>query len=95
MKRSLLALALAASLSTGLAVAARADEAAPSAAAQQTAQLPASTVQSEAFQAYKANLNPNAVVPSTGVYDQEDRYTGPSGRPLPGWGAVFGEGGDN
>ena len=26
-------------------------------------------------------------IPTTGIYDEEDRYTGPTGTPLPGWGS--------
>jgi hypothetical protein len=58
--------------------------------------MASSPVEQEAFDAYRHNINPEAVVPSTGIYDDSDRFTGPRGNPLPGWGSVRGEGaGDN
>lgn len=97
MKNSILALSLALGLSVGLNAAARADETTPaSSIPTQTAQMPPQATENAALQDYNANVNPNWNIPTTGIYDQEDRYTGPAGRPLPGWGSVDGEGpGDN
>jgi hypothetical protein len=97
MKKSVLALSLALGFSLGLGAVARADQTAPaSAAPPQTAQAPSQATENAALQDYKANINPNWNVPTTGIYDEEDRYTGPTGTPLPGWGAINGEGaGDN
>ena len=41
--------------------------------------------ESSSYQAFKANVNPNVVVPTTGVYDQGDTFTGRHGFPLEGW----------
>jgi hypothetical protein len=97
MMKSLLALILTVGISAGIAASARAESQTPTqATTPQAAELPASSVQDAAVKAYNANLNPNAVIPSLGIYDQEDGRTGPMGTPLPGWGSVFGEGaGDN
>lgn len=35
--------------------------------------------------AYEANVNPMAVVPTTGPYDWGDNYRDDEGNPLPGW----------
>ena len=97
MMKSLLALILAVGLSAGIAASSRAEpQTATQTTAPQAAELPALAVQNAAVKAYNTNLNPNAVIPSLGIYDQEDGRTGPMGTPLPGWGSVFGEGaGDN
>ncbi len=93
MKKSVLALSLALALSLGLGAVARADDTAPaSATPPQTAQVPSQTTENAALHDYNANINPNWNIPTTGIYDQGDRYTGPTGTPLPGWGAVNGEG---
>jgi hypothetical protein len=92
MKSSLLALALALGLSAGLTAAARADDMTSS--AQQTASVPAQATENAALRDYNANINPNSNIPTTGIYDDADRFTGPTGTPLPGWGALKGEGAD-
>jgi hypothetical protein len=103
MNRSLLALAVALGLSAGL-HAAYADDANASSSSQpsirlseQAAQTPFETPQNDAaLQDFRRNINPNTNIPTTGIYDQEDRFEGPTGRPLPGWGSVNGQGaGDN
>jgi hypothetical protein len=97
MTKSVLALSLVLGFSLGLGAVARADDTVPaSTTPPQTAQVPSQATENAALQDYKANINPNWNVPTTGIYDEEDRYTGPMGTPLPGWGAVNGEGaGDN
>ena len=97
MKKSLLALALAFGLASGLAAAARADDQpAPQPMPDQTAQVPSRATENAALQDYNAGINPNWNIPIAGPYDQSDRYIGPGGVPLPGWGSVNGEGaGDN
>jgi hypothetical protein len=93
MKQSLFALALLAGLSSGFAVAAYADDGSKN-VGQQDAQLPVqqAPVGSTDLRDYRANVNPNSNIPTTGVYDQGDRFEGPTGRPLPGWGSANGEG---
>jgi hypothetical protein len=94
MKISYLALALALGMPVGLTATARADDMTSS--PQQTAAVPAQAIENAALRDYNANINPNSNIPTTGIYDQADRYTGLTGTPLPGWGAVNGEGaGDN
>jgi hypothetical protein len=94
MKISYLALALVLGLPVGLTATARADD--MTATPQQTAAMPAQATENAALRDYNANINPNVNIPITGIYDQADRYIGPTGTPLPGWGAVNGEGaGDN
>jgi hypothetical protein len=39
----------------------------------------------ESFSAYKANVNPSVEVRTSGDYDQEDLFVGPTGFPLNGW----------
>jgi hypothetical protein len=88
MKKSLAALALAFILPAGLAMAEPQNVIPPS---QQEALQPgqqAQTTEQSSFRAFKANINPNVVVPTTGVYDQGDAYTGPHGFPLEGWSQV-------
>ena len=88
MKKSLAALALAFILPAGLAMAAPQNVIPPS---QQVAAQPGQQAQSteqSSFQAYKANINPNVVVPTTGVYDQGDAYVGSHGFPLEGWSQI-------
>lgn len=93
MRKSVLALSVAVGLSLGLGAAAQADDTTPAAATpSQTAQVPSQTTENAALQDYKANINPNWNIPTTGIYDEGDRYTGPLGTPLPGWGAVNGRG---
>ncbi|HWE75525.1 MAG TPA: hypothetical protein VG328_20360 [Stellaceae bacterium] len=88
MKKSLAALALAFILPAGLAMAEPQNVITPS---QQVAAQPgqqAVTTEQSSFQAYKANINPNVVVPTTGIYDQGDAYVGSHGFPLEGWSQV-------
>jgi hypothetical protein len=40
---------------------------------------------SNSFSAFRQNINGNVAVPTTGVYDQSDAFTGPRGFPLEGW----------
>ena len=105
MKKSILALGIAVGLSTAFS-AAHADETEMVApfASRPLAQMPEGATQapfqtrrnSAALRDYQQNINPNSNIPTTGIYDQEDRFEDPTGRPLPGWGSVNGEGaGDN
>jgi len=104
MNRSLLALAIALGMSAAL-PAAYADDMSAASASQaaaalleQSAQAPLQAPQGNTapLRDYRQNINPNTNIPTTGIYDQEDRFEGPTGRPLPGWGSVKGEGaGDN
>jgi hypothetical protein len=87
MKASLLGITLAFGLASGIAAAQAADVASTQqvAAQPQTTTTMAPTEQGS-FQAFKANVNPTFVVPTTGgYYDQEDQYVGPHGYPLTGW----------
>jgi hypothetical protein len=97
MKKPFLTLALALSASASLAgLAQAADQTAAAPSTQVSAPAPSTQVEQEALDAFRHNINPNAIVPSTGIYDDSDRFTGPTGTPLPGWGSVNGEGaGDN
>lgn len=83
MKISLVALAVAFALSLGVATA-RADQ------TDQAQDNGAPLTQSAALNAYNANTNAELAVPSTGVYDQADRYVDPQGWPLPGWQSIGG-----
>jgi hypothetical protein len=89
MKASLLGMTLAFGLASGT-VAVQAAEMS-SAQQQQVAAHPQTatsmtTTEQDSFQAFKANINPTFVVPTTGgYYDQEDQYVGPHGYPLTGW----------
>jgi hypothetical protein len=85
MKKSLAALALAFILPAGLAMA-EPQNMIPQVAAQPGQQ--AQATEQSSFQAFKANINPNVVVPTTGVYDQGDAYVGTHGFPLEGWSQV-------
>ncbi len=88
MKKSLAALALALMLPAGLAFAEPQNIVPPS---QQLAMQPGQEQQAteqSSFQAFKANVNPNTVVPTTGVYDQGDAFVGRHGFPLEGWSQV-------
>jgi hypothetical protein len=58
----------------------------PQLSAQPQIATSATTTEQGSFQAFKANINPTFVVPTTGgYYDQEDQYVGPHGHPLGGW----------
>jgi hypothetical protein len=88
MRKSLAALALAFTLPAGLALAAPQSAITP---AQQEALQPGAQQQAteqSSFQAFKANINPSIIVPTTGVYDQGDAFTGRHGFPLEGWSQV-------
>ena len=86
MYKSLIALSLLVGLSTGVAVAAPVDQVTTS---QQVAEQPQGTVtEDDALKAYTNNTNPDVSVPTTGPYDERDRYTGPNGFELPGYGRL-------
>jgi hypothetical protein len=83
MKFSLLATTLALGLTAGLAVAQAAE---PTQAQQQVAVQPSTVAtEQESFSAFKANINPDVAVKTTGNYDQEDEFVGRHGFPLGGW----------
>lgn len=85
MSKSLAILALALTLPAGIAFAEPQNIVpAPQQQALQPGQQQQAT-ESSSFQAFKANVNPNVVVPTTGVYDQGDTFTGRHGFPLEGW----------
>jgi hypothetical protein len=87
MKASLLGITLAFGLASGIVAA----QAADMSATQQVATQPQSaatmtTTEQDSFQAFKSNVNPTFVVPTTGAYyDEEDQYVNPQGYPLGGW----------
>jgi hypothetical protein len=84
-RKSLIALAVALTLPASLALAEPQHVIPP---AQQEAMQPGQqtqNVETQSFDAYHANVNPNVVVPTTGVYDQGDAFVGPRGFPLEGW----------
>jgi len=88
MKASLLATTLVLGIASGVAAAQAADmSSAPQIAAQAQTTTPSMTMTEQgSFQAFKANINPTFVVPTTGsYYDPEDQYVGPHGHPLGGW----------
>jgi hypothetical protein len=87
MKASLLGITLAFGLASGIVAA----QAADMASTQQVAAQPQTTesmttTEQDSFQAFKENVNPTFVVPTTGgYYDQEDQFVGPHGHALGGW----------
>lgn len=83
MKTALFGFALALGLSAGLAAAQAADTTPAQVAVQPSAA--ALSTEQESYQAFKANINPEVAVPTTGNYDQEDAYVGRHGFPLGGW----------
>ncbi len=88
MKASLLGITLAFGLASGIAAAQAADmsSAQQQVAAQPPAATAMTTTEQDSFRAFKANINPAFVVPTTGgYYDQEDQYVGTHGYPLGGW----------
>jgi hypothetical protein len=87
MKASLLGITLAFGLASGIVAAQAADmSSTPQVAAQPQSATSMTTTEQDSFQAFKANINPTFVVPTTGgYYDQEDQYVGPRGYPLTGW----------
>ncbi len=86
MSKSLAALALVFALPASLAFAAP-QNVTPQQEALQPGQQAQATEQSS-YQAFKANVNPSVVVPTTGIYDQGDAYIGRHGFPLEGWSQV-------
>ena len=85
MRKTLAALALALTLPAGIAFAEPQNVVPPS---QQEALQPgaqAEATESSSYQAFKANVNPDVVVPTTGIYDQGDAFVGRHGFPLEGW----------
>jgi len=86
MRKSLAALVLAFTLPAGLALAEPQNVVPPQEALQPGQQ--AQATEQSSFRAFKANVNPNVVVPTTGIYDQGDAYTGTHGFPLEGWSQV-------
>lgn len=87
MKASLLGITLAFGLASGIVAAQAADMASTQqqVAAQPQAATMMTTTEQDSFQAFKANVNPTFVVPTTGPYDQEDQFVGRQGYPLGGW----------
>ncbi len=88
MRKTLAALALVFTLPAGLALAEPQNVVPP---AQQLAIQPGQQQQAteqSSYDAFKANINPNVVVPTTGAYDQGDAYVGRHGFPLEGWSQV-------
>lgn len=88
MKKSLAALALAFTLPASLALAEPQNVVTP---AQQEALQPgqqAVATEQSSYQAFKANINPSVIVPTSGVYDQGDAFTGRHGFPLEGWSQI-------
>ena len=84
MKASLLGITLAFGLASGIAAAQAADMSSMQQQAATTTSMMAT--EQDSFQAFKANINPTFVVPTTGsYYDQEDQYVGTHGYPLGGW----------
>jgi hypothetical protein len=88
MKASLLGITLAFGLASGIVAAHAADV---NSTQQQIAAQPQSaatmtTTEQDSFQAFRSNVNPTVVVPTTGgYYDQEDQFVNPQGYPLGGW----------
>jgi hypothetical protein len=87
MKASLLGITLAFGLASGIVAAHAADvTATQQVAAQPQAAVSTTTTEQDSFQAFKANINPTYVVPTTGgYYDQEDQFVNQQGYPLGGW----------
>lgn len=83
MRKSLAALALAFTLPAGVALA-QSQVVVPPQVGLQPGQQAQETAQSS-YQAFESNINPNVVVPTTGIYDQGDAYIGRHGFPLEGW----------
>ena len=87
MKASLLGITLAFGLASGIVAAQAADmSSTQQVAAQPQSATTMSTTEQDSFRAFKANVNPASVVPTTGgYYDQEDQFVGTHGYPLGGW----------
>ena len=86
MNKLFIAMTLSFALSTGVALAAPADQVTPP--EQVAAQPQGMTTEDKAFKAFENDTNPNVSVPTTGIYDERDRYIGPTGYPLPGYGRL-------
>jgi len=86
MKRNLLAFALLLGLASGATFTAQAEQIATAPA--YPSSLQGTPGENEALKAYQGNINPNVTVPTTGPYDQRDRYTAPNGYQLPGYGRL-------
>lgn len=84
MRKTLAALALALALPAGIAFAEPQNVVPPAQEALQPGEQ-AQATETSSFQAYNANINPNVVVPTTGIYDQGDAFVGRHGFPLGGW----------
>jgi hypothetical protein len=88
MRKSLAAVAIAFTLPAGVALAQPQNIVPP---AQQQALQPGQqqdATKQSSFQAFRANVNPEMVVPTTGPYDESDAFTGPRGYPLEGWSQI-------
>lgn len=86
MKASLLGITLAFGLASGIVAAQAADmSSTQQVAAQPQAATTMTMTEQDSFQAFKTNVNPTFVVPTTGPYDQEDQYVNSRGYPLGGW----------
>jgi hypothetical protein len=87
MKASLLGITLAFGLASGIVAAQAADVTSQQqVAAQPQASVSTTTTEQDSFQAFKENINPTYVVPTTGgYYDQEDQFVNQQGYPLGGW----------
>jgi hypothetical protein len=90
MRKSFVALALALTLPAGIAFAEPQNVISPQQQEQealQPGQLQQAT-EASSVKAYRANINPNVMVPTTGVYDQGDAFTNSRGFPLGGWSQI-------
>jgi hypothetical protein len=88
MKASLLGITLAFGLASGVVAAQAADmnSAQQQVAAQPVTSATTATTEQDSLQAFRANVNPTYIVPTTGgYYDQEDQYVNQQGYPLGGW----------
>ncbi len=85
MNKGLIALTILLGLSAGTALAAPVEQ---TATAPQSYSLQGTPGEQEALKAYENNTNPDVTVPTTGPYDERDRYTAPNGYQLPGYGLL-------
>ena len=86
MNKNLLAFTLLLGLATGAAFTAPVQ--ATAAAPAYPSSLQGTPSENEALKAYEDNINPSVTVPTTGPYDERDRYTAPNGYQLPGYGRL-------
>jgi hypothetical protein len=86
MKKSLATVVLLLGLAAGTPLAAQAAQIAT--APTYPSSLQGTPSENEALKAYQDNINPSVTVPTTGPYDQRDRYTAPNGYQLPGYGRL-------